>query len=293
MTNKRYDDVAYYDFDRNYADAVDLIRQVFGEERADRVLKEKGKSQRTDFNTAITWGWMMHRPLLNMQERAICVIGNLTAKLFEKPLRDYIQLGLAVGLHREKIREAIFTLAVYGGVPATEWGLAVVDSVCDELDAHGWQPFTPPGPLHGGEPHNHYDFIENYLAGVEATARRTGRGINDTREERLARTGASSNGDFNAVHWGWMMQRPIVTPKERYLFLVGADSANKGYLALKDHTSWILSLGVPREHVQEAIFLMYMYNGWPANREANNAVTEVLAELDKKAAEEAQAAPSR
>ena len=280
MTNRRYAETPFYDFDRNYADAVDLTRKVFGDERADALAAAKGKSTRSDFMTAITWGWFFQRPILSMPERALILIGNLANKGMAKPLRDYVQWGLAVGLHREKIREAIFTLSVYGGVPTTEWALGVVDDLCAELDAAGWQPFTPPGPLFEGVEHNYYDFVDNYLDGLDVGERRTGRGAGETREERLARTGQSAIGDFQAIHWGWMMHRPLISPRERYFFLMGADSANKGYLALKDHTSWALVEGVTRAEIDEALIMLALYNGWPANRQSQVAVGEYFAERD-------------
>ncbi len=102
----------------------------------------------------------------------------------------------------------------------------------------------------------------------------------ETREERLARTGQSAIGDFQAIHWGWMMHRPLISPRERYFFLMGADSANKGYLALKDHTSWALVEGVTRAEIDEALIMLALYNGWPANRQSQVAVGEYFAERD-------------
>lgn len=285
---KRYDDTAFYDFEKNYADAVDLIRKVFGDERADAVAAARGKSTRTDFMTAITWGWFMHRPVLGMQERAICIIGNMVPKGLEKGLRDYAQLGMAAGLHPEKIREAIFTLSIYGGVPTTEWALGVVDDLCAELDRKGWRPFTPPGPLYERVEHNFYDFEDNYLDGVDFGLQMGFPWVRanpeETREQRLERTGQSALGDFGAIHWGWIMHRPFISPRERAFFLIGSDSANKGYLALQDHVKFGLLQGITREEVQEAMAMLNLYNGWPANRQANNAVTELFAELDKQAA---------
>ncbi|HLF78150.1 MAG TPA: hypothetical protein VJB57_11750, partial [Dehalococcoidia bacterium] len=106
MPDRRYDETAYYDFEKNYANAVDLTRRVFGHDRADKLLAAKGQSKRTDFMTAMTWGWWLHRPVMEMADRVICILGALAPKAMEKGLRDYLQLGLAIGLHREKLREA-------------------------------------------------------------------------------------------------------------------------------------------------------------------------------------------
>ena len=290
MPAKKYAETAFYEFDTCYAKAVDLQRRVFGDERADALQAAKGKSTRTDFMNAILWGWFFHRTeALDAQARALAIMGNLIPKSQEKALRDYAQWGLAAGLHREKVREAIFTLSIYGGIPTTEWALGIVDNLCSELDAKGWQPMVPSGSLFEGVEHNYYDFEANHLDGFEARARRLG-DEGGTTEERLARTGASAIGDFGSITWGWMMHRPIVSPRERYFFLLGADSANKGYLALKDHTHWALTHGVTRAEVQEGLMMLNLFSGWPANREAGTAVTQLFAELDKKAAGEQPAA---
>jgi alkylhydroperoxidase/carboxymuconolactone decarboxylase family protein YurZ len=281
VPEKRYPDAAYYDFERNYTAALELTRRVFGDARADALQAAKGKSKRTDFMTAMTWGWWLHRPVLDRTDRVICILGALAPKALEQGLRDYLQLGLAIGLHREKLREAMFILSVYGGVPRAEWALGVVDSLCAELDAAGWQPFTPPGPLYEAIDRDYYDFEHNFPSGIEMSIRLFGdRG--GSREERLARQGESAIGDFQAVHWGWLNQRPYLSPRERSLFLIGLDAAVLGHLALKDHVQWALDAGVNREQIMEAMTMLYMYNGWPANREALVTVTEWLAELERR-----------
>lgn len=281
MPDKRYPETAYYDFEQNYADAVSLTRRVFGDGRADKLRAAKGKSKRTDFMTAMTWGWWLHRPVMDMTDRVFCILGALAPKAIEQGLRDYLQLGLAIGLHREKLREAMFILSVYGGVPRAEWALGVVDSLCEELDTAGWKPFTPPARPYQGEEHDYYEFDHNFPSGIDMSIRLFGdRG--GTRDDRLARQGESSIGDFQAIHWGWLNQRPILSPRERSLFLIGLDSAVLGHLALKDHVQWALEAGVTREQIMEAMTMLYMYNGWPANREALVTVAEWLAELDRR-----------
>ena len=283
MPQRQYAETAFYDFDKNYADAVELIRGTFGDKRADAVLAAKGQSTRSDVTTAIPWGWMFHRPLLSVTERALVLIGNETAKGLTEPLLDHAQLAMSEGLDREAVLEAIFTLTVYSGIPVSEQASRQVEQLIAELDRAGWQPRVQPEPLPDVPEYNYYDFETNFTNGVDISLRNAGGGNPGDREARLARMGASSVGDFGAVHWGWIMQRPFLTPRQRALVLIGSDTANKGYLALKDHVRWGLREGLTRDQVNEAMFMLYMFNGWPANRQAMVAVTEVFEELDKKA----------
>ena len=283
MPERKYAETPFYDFVQNYEDAVDLIRSTFGDKRADAVLAAKGQNTRSDFTTAITWGWMFHRPLLSVRERALILIGNETAKGLIEPLLDHAQLAMSEGLDREAVLEAIFTLTVYSGIPVSERASREVEQLIAELDKAGWQPRVAPQPLPDVPEHNYYDFEDNFTNGVDISLRNAGGGKPGDREARLARMGGSSAGDFGAIHWGWMNHRPFLTPRQRALVIIGSDTANKGYLALKDHVRWGLREGLSRDQINEALFMLYMFNGWPANRQAAVAVTELFEELDKNA----------
>jgi alkylhydroperoxidase/carboxymuconolactone decarboxylase family protein YurZ len=283
LPEKKYPETAYHDFEKNYQDAVDLVRSTFGDERANELIAAKGKSTRTDFTTAITWGWMFHRPLLSVTQRALVLIGNDAAKGLTDALLDHAQLAMSEGLDREVVLEALFLLTVYSGIPISDRAMHEVEQLIGDLDRAGWEPRVAPEPLPDVHEHNYYDFEETYTAGVDISLKNAGGGNPGDRETRLGRMGQSSIGDFGAIHWGWIMQRPFLTPVQRSLVLMGSDSANKGYLALKDHVRFGLRNGLSREQVNEAMFMLYMFNGWPANRQAVVAVTEVFEELDKKA----------
>lgn len=281
MPERAYPETPFYDFEKNYQDAVDLIRSTFGDERADTTLAARGASTRTDFTTAITWGWLFHRPILPVIDRALILIGNETAKGLIEPLLDHAQLAMSEGLDREAVREAIFTLTVYSGIPVAERAAKAVEELIADLDRAGWRPRVPPAPLPDVPEYNFYDFETNFTNGVDISLRNAGGGKPGDREARLARMGTSSTADFGAIHWGWIMQRPYLTPRQRALVLIGSDTANKGYLALKDHVRWGLREGMSREEINEAMFMLYMFNGWPANRQAVVAVTELFDELDR------------
>jgi len=280
VPDRKYLETPFYDFEKNYADAVALVRSTFGDDRADRLADAKGRSTRSDFTTAITWGWMFHRPGLSVTDRALVLIGNEAAKGLTDALEDHAQLAVSEGLHREQVLEAIFTLTVYSGIPTADRATDTVEALFADLDRAGWRPRVEPGPLRESPEHNFYDFETNFTDGVDLSMANFGNRGGD-RESRLARMGASSVGDFGAIHWGWIMHRPYLSPRERCLVLIGSDTANKGYLALKDHVKWGLREGLSRDEVNEAMFMLYLFNGWPANRQASVAVTELFEELDK------------
>lgn len=282
MPEQKYPETAFYDFEKNYQDAVDLVRSTFGDERADALLDAKGKSTRTDFTTAITWGWMLHRPLLSITDRALILIGNEVAKGLIDAVLDHAQLAMSEGLDREVVLEAIFLLTVYSGIPTSDRAMKEVERLIEDLDRGGWQPRVEPLPLPHVHEHNYYDFEENFTNGVDISLANAGGGNAGDREARLSRMGQSSVGDFGAIHWGWIMQRPFLTPAQRSLVLIGSDTANKGYLALKDHVRFGLRSGLSRDQINEALFMLYMWNGWPANRQATVAVAELFEELDRK-----------
>jgi alkylhydroperoxidase/carboxymuconolactone decarboxylase family protein YurZ len=286
MPTRNYHETPFYDFDRNYRDAVELIRRVFGEERAQIVEDERGFNTRSDFITAITWGWMFHRPNLTPQQRALVLIGNDATRQLHDALHDHVRWGLAEGLHREKIREAIFTLSLYSGIGLHNWASREIETLFAELNVQAWRPPVTPPPLPEIPERNFYDFEQNFSEGVDLSIEVFGESRGGDRAARLQRMGAGSVSDFSAIHWGWMMHRPFLTPQERVLVLIGSDSANKGYLALQDHVRWGLKEGLSRAEVQEAMFMLYLFNGWPANRQANNAVQELFEELDRAASRE-------
>lgn len=291
MAERKYTETGFHDFEKNYADAVELVRNVFGDERADALLAAKGANTRTDFMTAITWGWFYHRPLLTTLQRAWVIIGNMFAQKNYRAMREYAQLALAEGAHREKVLEAIATFTVYGGIPNVEDATAELEALFAELDAKGWKPYKATQPLPDIVEHDYYDLEQNYADGVDLSMKRGygGGSQGGDRESRLARMGQSAIGDFQSIHWGWIMHRPFLEPTERAFVLIGADTANRAYLALQDHTQWSLVEGLSREQVTEAMTMLNLFNGWPANRQATVAITELFAELDElaKAAEPA------
>ncbi len=75
------------------------------------------------------------RPGLTRAQRSLVTIALLSALREEGPLRVHVEAGIANGLTREQIAEAIMHTAVYAGVPQALRGMRVAREVFDRLDA--------------------------------------------------------------------------------------------------------------------------------------------------------------
>ncbi|KZM47605.1 carboxymuconolactone decarboxylase family protein [Labrenzia sp. OB1] len=87
----------------------------------------------------IEWAYGRHyaRPGLDLKTRQLCTIAALTVLGGQTgpQLKINIEHTLAAGAAREEIVEAIWQMAVYGGLPAAINGLNAAQEVFNELDA--------------------------------------------------------------------------------------------------------------------------------------------------------------
>ncbi|POF29733.1 carboxymuconolactone decarboxylase family protein [Roseibium marinum] len=87
----------------------------------------------------VEWAYGRHyaRPGLDLKTRQLCTIAALTALGGQTgpQLKINIEHTLATGANREEVIEAIWQMAVYGGLPAAINGLNAAREVFDELDA--------------------------------------------------------------------------------------------------------------------------------------------------------------
>lgn len=87
----------------------------------------------------VEWAYGRHyaRPGLDVKTRQLCTISALTALGGQTTpqLKINIEHSLSSGASRTEIVEAIWQMAVYGGLPAAINGLNAARAVFDELDA--------------------------------------------------------------------------------------------------------------------------------------------------------------
>ena len=103
-------------------------------------LAEKYDALVPDFaESLVEWAYGRHyaRPNLDLKTRQLCTISALTVLGGQTApqLKITIKHTLAAGATREEIIEAIWQMAVYGGLPAAINGLNAAQELFDELGA--------------------------------------------------------------------------------------------------------------------------------------------------------------
>ncbi len=82
------------------------------------------------------------------------------------------------------------------------------------------------------------------------------------------------------IAWGMRLARPQLALRDRALVLVASDVAQGAPLALRDHTRLALYAGVTRDEIDEVVFQLTPYVGFPRAREAGVTIRQLYAELD-------------
>ncbi|MFV1851034.1 MAG: carboxymuconolactone decarboxylase family protein [Thalassospira sp.] len=102
-------------------------------------LAEKYNDLVPDFaESLVEWAYGRHyaRPGLDLKTRQLCTISALTVLGGQTApqLKVNIRHSLAAGASRTEIIEAIWQMAVYGGLPAAINGLNAAQELFDEMD---------------------------------------------------------------------------------------------------------------------------------------------------------------
>lgn len=102
-------------------------------------LAEKYDELVPDFaESLVEWAYGRHyaRPGLDLKTRQLCTISALTVLGGQTApqLKVNIRHSLAAGASRTEIIEAIWQMAVYGGLPAAINGLNAAQELFDEMD---------------------------------------------------------------------------------------------------------------------------------------------------------------
>ncbi len=101
------------------------------------------------------------------------------------------------------------------------------------------------------------------------------------RHEAALAEGTSDRVDFSvAAAWGFMLGRPQLALRDRALILVVNDIVQLRREALRDHVRLALYAGLTRAEIDEVLFQLSPYCGFPTTREASAIVRELYAEID-------------
>ncbi|HIW96608.1 MAG TPA: carboxymuconolactone decarboxylase family protein [Candidatus Corynebacterium gallistercoris] len=113
---------------------LEVRKEVMGEEFVERALangRGKDGEDLQEHITAAVWGSLWTREELSRRDRSLLNIGMLVALRATEELRGHVKGGLANGLTREEITEAVLHASGYAGAPAALSAMKVVQEVLE------------------------------------------------------------------------------------------------------------------------------------------------------------------
>lgn len=102
------------------------------------------------------------------------------------------------------------------------------------------------------------------------------------RHAEAVAAGDADRNDFSTqVLFGFMFNRPQLALRDRALVMITSDIVQGTPLALSSHLQVALHAGITREEIEEVVFQLTQYCGFPRAREATAVITKFFAERDK------------
>jgi len=120
--------------DNRYEEGIRIRREVMGDDFVDAALDRNAGTDGEDLQhhiTATVWGSVWTRDGLPKRDRSLLNIGMLVALRATEELRGHVRGGLANGLTREEITEAIIHASGYCGAPAALSAMKVAQEVLE------------------------------------------------------------------------------------------------------------------------------------------------------------------
>jgi 4-carboxymuconolactone decarboxylase len=114
----------------SHEDGMEIRRRVLGDEHVDRAT-EAATDLDADFQRWITetaWGGVWARPDLDLGTRSLITIAILGA-LNHEELELHMRAARNTGATIEEVREVLFHVAVYAGVPAANRAFRVAKEI--------------------------------------------------------------------------------------------------------------------------------------------------------------------
>ncbi len=121
--------------DDRFKDGMKARRSVLGDAHVDRAEARKTPFD-ADFQRYITeaaWGSVWTRPGLDRRTRSLLTIVLLAAQGHWEELAMHIRATRNTGAGEDDIKEALFHVAVYAGVPAANRAFAVAKETLAEM----------------------------------------------------------------------------------------------------------------------------------------------------------------
>ena len=130
--------------DDRFNDGMKVRRAVLGAAHVDRAEARKTPFD-ADFQRYITesaWGAVWTRPGLDRRTRSLLTLALLAAQGYWEEFAMHLRATSNTGASADDIREMLFHVAVYAGVPAANRGFAVAKQTFEELDAQDQEEGT-------------------------------------------------------------------------------------------------------------------------------------------------------
>ena len=122
--------------DDRFKDGMEVRRAVLGAAHVDRAEARKTPFD-ADFQRYITesaWGSVWTRPGLDRRTRSLLTLSLLAAQGHWEEFAMHLRATRNTGASPDDIREMLFHVAVYAGVPAANRGFAIARQTFEELE---------------------------------------------------------------------------------------------------------------------------------------------------------------
>jgi 4-carboxymuconolactone decarboxylase len=123
--------------DDRFEDGMKIRRAVLGDAHVDRAEARKTPFDE-DFQRYITenaWGSVWTRPGLDRRTRSLLTLSLLAAQGHWEEFAMHLRATSNTGASADDVREMLFHVAVYAGVPAANRGFAVAKQTFAEMEA--------------------------------------------------------------------------------------------------------------------------------------------------------------
>ena len=200
-------------------------------------------------------GGLYSREVLSQATREIIACCALACLDKQVQLRSHLQTGAAFGASKEHLLEAIFQSVIYGGFPGTLNSLQTFADLFPDMVIHD-RPAEPAseGPAPSGPV---------YEPAYENAVTMYGKEYADGIVERFNGWDADFAMLAQRFVFGGVYARRVVDPKLRQLMTIACLTVRNAVQQLETHCRVGLRLEIPQAEIQEVIFQMSAYCGFP------------------------------
>lgn len=121
---------------KRFEEGLKVRKAVLGEEYVDKSFREADEFTRPwqEFSTEYCWGAIWTRPGLDRRTRSLINVAALTALGKTHEVGLHVRGALRNGCTKEEIREVLFQMAIYAGVPAAGQAVTAARAVFEEAE---------------------------------------------------------------------------------------------------------------------------------------------------------------